>query len=132
MGVAVKRRRPECGAKHDTRPCRRVGATSCDCCRAIFGTRHPAPERVPPIDNHAYGLWQPKPPPDTSWVTTEDIKEGWPSARRPKQWYPGGGDWPRPTRPSPMRPAEGGIGFWFSAALGVVAFAVFVLALWLA
>ena len=49
-----------------------------------------APERVPPIDNHAYGLWQPKPSPDTSWVTTEDISD-WPSARRPKQWYPGGG-----------------------------------------
>lgn len=69
------------------------------------------------------------PPPDRSWVTTEDIKEGWPSARRPKQWYPGGGDWPRPTRPSPMRPAEGGIGFWFSMGLGGVAFAVFIVLL---
>lgn len=87
----MKRRCPECGAKHDTRPCRRVGATSCDCCRAIFGTRHPAPERVPPIDNHAYGLWQPEAtPPDRSWVTTEDISD-WPSARRPKEWSPAGG-----------------------------------------
>lgn len=85
----MKRRCPECGAKHDTRPCRRVAAT-CDCCRAIYGTRHPATERIPPIDNHAYGLWQPEaPPPDRSWVTTEDI-----TAR------------PRPTRPSPMRPAQ--------------------------
>lgn len=47
------------------------------------------------------------PPPDRSWVTTEDIAA-------------------RPTRPSPMRPAEGGIGFWFSAVLGGVAFAVFI------
>ena len=68
-----------------------------------------APERVPPIDT--YGLWQPKPPPDRSWVTTEDIGR------------------PRPTRPSPMRPAEGGIGFWFSAVLGGAAFAVFIVLL---
>ena len=50
----------------------------------------------------------PKPPPDTSWVTYTE---------------------PRPTRPSPMRPAEGGIGFWLSAVLGGVAFAVFIVLL---
>ena len=52
------------------------------------------------------------PPPDRSWVTTEDITAH-----------------PRPTRPSPMRPAEGGIGFWFALALGGVAFAVFIVLL---
>ena len=53
------------------------------------------------------------PPPDRSWVTTEDITA-------------------RPTRPSPMRPAEGGIGFWVSIGLGIVAFAAWIVLLVLA
>lgn len=44
------------------------------------------PGRVPPIDNHAYGLWQPKPPPDRSWANTDP---------------------PTPTRPSPFPTGQG-------------------------
>lgn len=55
------------------------------------------------FDGSRLSDWMEAPPPDRSWVTTEDITA-------------------RPTRPSPMRPAEGGIGWG-------VAFAVFIVLL---